>query len=256
MKINSVLVTGLLMMTVGCASNVDYFYPNTGLQSDEVAKMTYAEVIAHGEKAYEDGFYSESSRLFMEARQMAESQNVTDQAVLEANSQKEFQAMFKENEIRLRNAVARYGDTHAEVAEKEFDLAKSYDSIGQPEKAAIHFQRAIDIGEIVLSPNDLTLQTYYSMMGYLMRDTNQHAKSLKYYDKATGGDIDSYSQYPQARTGAHYNYGLAYKGLGQRSKAFNSMDKAWQECQKYMHEPGSDQSFCNRIKTLRDELKN
>ena len=107
-----------------------------------------------------------------------------------------------------------------------------------------------------MSPNDLTLQTYYSMMGYLMRDTNQHAKSLKYYDKATGGDIDSYSQYPQARTGAHYNYGLAYKGLGQRSKAFNSMDKAWQECQKYMHEPGSDQSFCNRIKTLRDELKN
>ena len=256
MKRLNLLMLGLLVTLTGCASRTDYFYPNTGLQSEEIEKMRYAEVIELGEKAYQDGFYRESSRLFMTARHMSKKQNIVDESILEANSQKEFQATFKQRELSLQNAIARYGDTHAEVADKEFWLAKSYDSIGQPDQAAIHFQRAIDIGEIVLAPGDTSLETYYRMMGHLMHDVGQHARSLTYYDKAfNGGDVDSSSPHPKARSAIHFNYGSAYKALGQRAKAYESMHNAWSECQKYMYQDGADKVFCNKINILREGLK-
>lgn len=167
MKFNNLLITGLLIIMTGCASNVDYFYPNTGLQSDEVDKMSYAEIISLGEKAYQDKFYSESSRLFMTARLIADDQNIVDKSILEANSKKEFQSMVKDQEQKLQTAIARYGDTHAEVADKEFWLAKAHINLDQHEQAKIHIKRAIEIGEIVLSPNSYDLKNYYSFMDML-----------------------------------------------------------------------------------------
>jgi len=47
-----------------------------------------------------------------------------------------------------------------------------------------------------------------------MRGINQYAKSLIYYDKVIGGEVDSYSPYPPARSAQHFLYGLVYMGLG------------------------------------------